>query len=238
MTDQSRPAVWPQLRAALDVGVSVAMLGAAVFMAWGASNKPEATSSRRALAVPQRPVRLVDAPVLGSPGAPVALLAFSDFECPFCSRFTKDVLPMLKQKYIASGKVQLVFRHLPLPIHQNARAAAQAAECAGRQNKFWPMHDRLFKDPSRLGGSDLRQYASEQGLDLDAFDSCLVQDADVTRRIQDDYDLARSLGIVATPSFFLGTVQPRGQLKVVEVIAGARPADHFVEALERVLGPR
>jgi protein-disulfide isomerase len=85
-------------------------------------------------------------PVLGNPNAPVKIVEFSDFECPFCRRFYQDTFPQLKKEYIDTGKVALYYRHLPLPMHPNAKPFANAAECANEQGKFWQMHDQIFKE--------------------------------------------------------------------------------------------
>jgi|SRR5215471_2729806 len=238
MRDEPLAARWSKFRVGLDIAASVAMIATALFFFWGASKKSEKTSGRPVLPVPKAPVPLAGAAIRGNPTAPFALLTFADFECPFCSRFTKEVLPILEQKYIASGELKFVFRNLPLPIHQHARRAAQAAECAGRQNRFWAMHDRLFLHSSNLADSELRQYAIDGGVDAMAFDSCLVNDATVSRRLDDDRELARSLGIVSTPSFFLGHVEPNGDLKVATVIAGARPVDYFIATVDKVIRVR
>jgi protein-disulfide isomerase len=100
------------------------------------------------------------------------------------------------------------------------------------------MHDSLFLNSSKLADSELRQYAIDGGVDAMAFDSCLVNDATVSRRLDDDRELARSLGIVSTPSFFLGRVEPNGDLKVATVIAGARPVDYFIATVDKVIRVR
>jgi|SRR5436309_4597280 len=95
--------------------------------------------------------RVADAPTLGLTDAPVTVVEFSDYQCPFCGRFYSTTLPALKRDYIDTGKVRYVFRDYPLDqIHPQARKAAEAAHCAGDQGKYWEMHDRLSKISRRL----------------------------------------------------------------------------------------
>ena len=92
---------------------------------------------------------------MGAKTAPVVVMEFSDFHCPFCRRHATTVLPRLKRDYVDTGKVLYVFRHFPLDTHPDAPAAGAAAACAGRQGKFWEMHDRFFETAARVGPADL-----------------------------------------------------------------------------------
>lgn len=109
----------------------------------------------------------------GDRKAKVALIEYSDFQCPFCGRFARETLPQLDEKYVRPGKVLVAFRHLPLPIHALAQRAAEAAECAGQQNKFWLMHDFLFRDSGQLAESKLTSSAAGLGLNDGQFKACL-----------------------------------------------------------------
>ena len=171
-----------------------------------------------------------DEPALGSPSAPVTIVEYSDFECPFCRRFFQQTLPALRQRYVEGGQVRFVFRHLPSPgVHPNALGAAAAAECAGEQGEFWSMHDLLFEQGVSGGRAQYRDYAAEIGLDVDAFDSCL-DDGTGNARIAADRAAAASVGARATPSFMVipRTGQPA-------VFAGARPFEVFEQLIEAVL---
>ena len=113
------------------------------------------------------PVRtsVADAPSLGRADAPVTLVEFSDFQCPFCGRFFATTLPALKKDYIDTGKLRYVFRDFPLDqLHPNARKAAEAAHCAGEQGKYWEMHDVLFQNQRALAPSQLTEYARAVGV--------------------------------------------------------------------------
>jgi protein-disulfide isomerase len=141
-------------KSAFDVITSVVMLGAATFLV--SSHLSSRGSSRPELEVPAEPVSIAGAANKGSVDARIVMIAFTDFQCPFCGRFAREVLPQLEHDYIATGRVQFVYRHLPLPIHQYALKAAQAAECARRQDQFWPMHDWLFARVWITDGADNR----------------------------------------------------------------------------------
>ncbi|UCD02943.1 MAG: DsbA family protein, partial [Candidatus Aenigmatarchaeota archaeon] len=110
--------------------------------------------------------------VKGDENAPVTIIEYSDFECPFCARFWEQTLPEIEENYIKTGKVKLIYRDFPLGFHANAQKAAEASECAGEQGKFWEYHDVLY-DTRALSVSDLKQHAKDLGLDSTKFDSCL-----------------------------------------------------------------
>ena len=111
-------------------------------------------------------IDLTDAPSRGNQAAQVTLVEFSDYQCPFCGQFTREALPQVLAEYVNSGKIRYVFRDFPLEgLHPDATKAAEAAHCAGEQNKYWSMHDRLFENQEKLGIPDLRAYASDLGLD-------------------------------------------------------------------------
>ena len=95
-----------------------------------------------------------DDPVLGDPNAKVTIIAFEDFQCPFCERFDTQTFPQLKSQYIDTGKAKFIFRDFPLSFHQNADNAANTAECANEQGKFWQMHDKLFTNNGALNPAD------------------------------------------------------------------------------------
>ena len=117
-------------------------------------------------ALPTEPLSVEGATLKGDMRAGVALIVYSDFECPFCSRFALDTWPSLEQKYVSTGKVRVAFRHLPIEsIHRYALKASEAAACADQQAKFWPMHDVLFKNPKQLDDASLAKYAKELKLD-------------------------------------------------------------------------
>jgi len=177
------------------------------------------------------PIPIGDAPVKGSREAKVGLVVFSDFQCPVCAQSTKDLLPELASRYIDTGKVLLVFYHDPLPMHAAARGAAEAAECADRQGRFWDMHDWAFDHQQSLGA--MRDGAKALGLDMPAFDKCAS--GQTAEKIKSDLALAKKLEVVGTPTWFIGTVEPTGAVKPVDQIVGLARADVYRKAIDKLL---
>src|SRR5689334_12321708 len=110
---------------------------------------------------PEIPLPVGGEPFKGSPAARVAIVEYSDFQCPYCGEYAREIFPRLDSNYIKSGKVRYYFRDLPLASHTFALGAAQAARCAGEQGKFWEMHDHLFANQTALAPADLSRYAHE-----------------------------------------------------------------------------
>jgi protein-disulfide isomerase len=164
-------------------------------------------------------VSIEGAPFRGAPDAPVTLVEFSDFECPFCKR-AHPTLTQVLEKY--SGKVRLVYRDFPLEsIHPQARRAAEAARCAEDQGKFWDYYDVLFKESPKLSADDLKRYATQVGLDGTKFDSCVAGGVH-KGTVQRDLEEGNRLGITGTPAFFIN-----GRL-----ISGAQPFDAFARVID------
>jgi protein-disulfide isomerase len=194
---------------------------------------PPAPSAARPQAAPARiAVSTKGRPALGDAEAPLTLVEFTDYQCPFCNRFFKTTFPELKKRYIDTGKLRLVVKDLPLAFHANARKAAQAAHCAGEQGKFWALHDKLYENAARLEAANLPGYAAQAGLDAAAFRDCLAS-ARHLDAIDGDAAEAGRVGITGTPSFVLGrttedTVQG-------EKIVGAQPYAAFAAKIEALL---
>ena len=162
------------------------------------------------------------APVRGSAGAPVTVVEFSDFECPFCKQ-THPTLKQVLERY--PGKVQLAYRDFPLDsIHPQARRAAEAARCANDQGKFWEYHDVLFTQSPQLALEDLRRYAGQLGLDVTKFDGCLAAGVHKAT-VQRDLDEGNRLGITGTPAFFING----------RTLSGAQPLEAFTRLIEQEL---
>ena len=156
-------------------------------------------------------------PAIGDPGSPVVIVEFSDFECPHC-RAAQPFIRRVLERW--PGRVRLAFRHFPIERHANAMPAARAAACAERQNRFWPVHDRLFA--AALDDDALRAAASAGGLDLAEFEACRKSELSL-ERVRKDIVLGRNAGVSGTPAFFVNG-QP------VSSAAGLEPA------AERILG--
>jgi protein-disulfide isomerase len=179
-------------------------------------------------------VSLEGAARVGSRSAKVVLIEYSDFQCPYCARAAQQTLPPVINKYVKAGKVQVVFRHLPLSqIHPLAQKAAEAAECAGQQGKFWEMHDVLFRNREKLDDVGLRSHAVTVGLDATRFGRCL-DGGETAEKVRRDTAEARSMQITGTPTFLLGTLQPGDRVKLVRRAASATP-EMLEQSLEAML---
>ena len=177
-------------------------------------------------------VALSDRPIRGDKDAPLTLVEFTDYQCPYCQRFFRDTYPQLKAKYIDTGKLRLVVKDFPLSFHKNARKAAQAAHCAGDQERFWEMHDLLFDNANRLQAKLLPGYAEALSMDVAEFDECLASNRHLTAIDGDSRD-ARTAGITGTPSFVLGKTD--GDTLVGARITGAKPLQIFERQIEALL---
>lgn len=165
-----------------------------------------------------------DDPVLGDKNAKVTIIEFSDYECPFCARFATQTLPQIKDQYVKTGKVKIVFRDFPLSFHANAQKAAEAAECADDQGKYWEYHDKLFANTQSLDVTSLKQYAKDLGLDATKFNSCL-DTGKYTAEVKKDFSDGQAVGISGTPSFVIN-----GKL-----VVGALPFEMFKQEIDAAL---
>ena len=145
-------------------------------------------------------------PSLGSADAPVTVVEFTDYQCPYCRRFHQTTFPQLRKTYVDSGKVRWIVRNLPLGFHPDARPAALAAHCAGDQGKFWQMRDTLFSNSANLGREALEAYAAELGLDGQVFANCLDQQRH-KGQIDTDASEANRVRITGTPTFVIGRTE-------------------------------
>jgi len=176
-------------------------------------------------------------PVIGNLDAPITIIEFSDFQCPFCARFYSQTLPLIYEEYIDQGKVKLVFRDFPIQsIHPNAVPAAVASECANEQGKFKEMHDILFDNQNQWNNQEtvdalslFSQYATEIQLEQETFDSCLTSGKYI-EEIQKDLNDGQNYGVTGTPGFFVGN----DQIGYVQ-IKGAQPFDIFKKVIDAQL---
>jgi len=186
---------------------------------------------------PARPtvatVSISNKPVMGSESAPVTVVEFADYQCPYCLRFTSTTFPSLKRDYIDTGKVRWVALNLPLPFHKDARKAAQAALCAGEQGKFWEMREELFKNPQKLAAEHLPEHAASVGIDVEAFNACLASDRHFADIDQDAKD-ASKVRLTGTPSFIVG--KTASDKITGQVVIGAQPLNVFRAAIRKALG--
>lgn len=181
--------------------------------------------------MPADQIPTAGSPVLGSPDAPLVMIEYSDYQCPFCSRYKEETFPRIKEAYIDTGLMRYIFKDFPLSFHAQAHSAAQAARCAGDQGDYWGMHNLLFADQAGWSNAAALQtfqnYAGQLGLDVASLASCLegeVHAAAVDRDLQEGL----SLGVTGTPAFFVGD----------RFISGAQPYEVFQQAIESALTVR
>jgi len=159
---------------------------------------------------------------LGDPNAPLTIIEYSDFLCPYCRTAALNIVPQIEAEYVVTGKVKLVFKHFV--VHgQEAALAAGAAECAGQQDAFWLYHDMLFLNSGTVDFTteNLKQFGEELGLDTDSFNACLDSQSYMDKLVA-DVDEARRRGVEGTPTFYVGQTQ----------IVGAKSYDTFQTAIE------
>jgi protein-disulfide isomerase len=184
-------------------------------------------------AAPERvKVGIGESYTIGAANAPVTMVAFVDYECPFCKRFDVQTYPQLKKQYIDTGKLRYVIRDLPLEFHKRAMKAAEASYCAAEQGKFWEMRDKLIVNAERLNAELLPGYAKEIGLADERFRGCLDSGKYVPR-LQKSLDDARALGITGTPTFVIG--KSSGDTVEGVKVVGAQPYASFEQHIKSLL---
>ena len=206
------------------------------YLVWGRNTRPAAVASnptqspaqaQSPSAVPtQKTVRYTvpvgDSPSIGAANAPVTIIEFSDFECPYCRTWQQEVFPQLMSSY--GDKIRFVYRNFPLSSHANALPAANAAMCANEQGKYWEYHDKLFGMTLPLETASYQKYASDLGLDTTKFNDCYNNKRYQTN-IQADVTFATSLGVDQTPTFFINGL----------AVLGAESYDFFKQIIDQEL---
>jgi protein-disulfide isomerase len=222
-------------------GLSVLAFAAGIlvgYVVWGTESASKGAQNSQTAGQASGP--LVEAPVTAQPNykrydipiegfhsigpkdAPIKIVEFSDFQCPYCRRWHQEVYEPLLAAY--PGKILLIYRNLPLTsIHPDAFAAAEAAMCAGDQNVFWQYHDKLFSSEA-LGDVVYEQYADELSLDIPTFVDCITEHTH-QEAILEDSNFAIDLGISSTPTFFVNGL----------AIVGAQPLDYFQQVIDKEL---
>jgi protein-disulfide isomerase len=199
--------------------------------------KDGARAPAKAAAFKEQVISIGNSPYKGNNDAPVTIVEYSDYQCPYCARSYRDVMPKLQEEYIDTGKVRFVMREFPLAsIHKNATNASLAALCAGKQDKYWEMHNEMFENQKQLKVDDLKAHAATIGLDTDAFDTCLTN-KETESDLRADMASATKLGQRGTPGFFFGLTDPSDPDKVnLSVsIRGAQSIDNFRASIDDLL---
>jgi len=197
-----------------------------------ANNQPTQNQNNgNAQGNPSAPVKVADRsgqPVLGNSSAKVTIYEFSDFQCPYCQSFFSQTMGQIETSYINTGKAKIIFRYFPLSFHANAEKAAEAAECANEQGKFWQYHDLLFKngksDGTGLAVPDLKNYAGQMGLDQNKFNTCLDTGA-TANIVSADLKAGQNAGVSGTPTFFVNGTE----------LVGAQPFANFQQTIDAAL---
>ncbi|MDP3245204.1 MAG: DsbA family protein [bacterium] len=168
--------------------------------------------------------------IRGDKNAPITLVEFSDFQCPYCKRF-HPTMQQVMENY--QGQVRWIYRHFPLDFHQNAQKSAEAAECAGEQGKFWEYIDKAFEnsqaDGTGLNAEDLKKYAQELGLNTGKFNDCFAN-GKFTSKVKADMDSGQTAGVTGTPGTIL--IDKNGN---AELISGALPYEQIKAKIDSVL---
>lgn len=169
---------------------------------------------------------------LGKSDAPLVLLEYTDYQCPFCNRFYTTAFPELKKQYVDAGKMRFVSRDYPLDFHPHSMKAAQATHCAGDQDKFWQLKDALMNNYSRLTPELITSLARDTSLDMAKFQACMDA-GKYLPEIKEGIAAAQSVGINGTPSFVLGKVT--GEYLDGYRIVGAQPYAAFESMAKEIL---
>jgi len=174
-----------------------------------------------------------DGPVLGNKNATIWIVEFTDFQCPFCSRYHTQVFPQLKQNYIETNKIQYTVRDYPLGFHKYAKLAAISTNCAADQNAYWKMRDELFASKGVINETLFTELAEKLGLEMNDFSKCIAEDIRA-KKVESDLAYGQRLGIQGTPSFFVGRME-NGKLVNAQRIIGAQPYSKFAQVVDKLI---
>lgn len=173
---------------------------------------------------PRQAIAKADRPTRGPEDAPIQMIEFSDFQCPYC----ESAFPIVNQVLNTYGdRIHFTYRHYPLAIHPRARPAAEASQCAAEQGKFWPFYDKLFGDQSRLSDGDFKQYAAQLGLDTAQFNAC-VDSHKYKAEVDVDIRAGDEAGVSGTPAFYING----------RMLSGAQPFEAFKRIIDEELAQK
>lgn len=214
--------------------VGALMIAGSIYISFGVPNQKAVQSRGVSQASPPPPpspnpnppvagettvaVSADDDAFLGKENAPIVVIEFSDFQCPFCRKMWRDTLPQLKKEYIDTGKVKFVYRDFPLDFHPGAMPAAQGADCAREEGQFWEMHDKIFGEQDKQGTGtiqfgikEVKQWAAAIGLDTKKFNQCL-DSGKYDGEVKDDLKDGQAAGVTGTPNTFVNGRKLNGAL--------------------------
>ena len=181
-------------------------------------------------------VDAVGAQSIGDPNAALSLIVFSDFQCPFCGQFVRSTYKSIESEFVRTAKVRYVFRYFPLESHPLAKAASVAASCAGAQGRFWQMHDLLFSMDHIIADDTFTAETNMLGLDRRMFLKC--QSRGVQLDVERDIKEGQRIGVVSTPTFFIGHNHSDGRIVITKKIRGSVDIKAFEVDLRDALNER
>ena len=219
--------------ALLIIGVGLGWAGTLLSQQWGEAQQQQIRRQPRAKAKLSTALLIDKEPSLGTANAPLTIVEFSDFECPYCKRFHEQVFPKLNKQYVETGLVRFVHKDLPLPFHQQARSAAAATRCASEQDQYWELYGALYEQQNCLSCKGVQGIAGEQNLDLQTLEACMERTA-IQTQINANISEAALHNIRATPTFVIGPTLSNGKHEG-EVIEGALPWPRFRALIDQKL---
>ncbi|MDP2948310.1 MAG: DsbA family protein [Chloroflexota bacterium] len=212
------------------VAVVVAVAAVAGLIVLGTLTRGGGVDDNTSLVVPtpRGPETPSQGSILGSANAPLTIVEYSDFQCPFCGELAQEIMPQLEKDYLATGKAKLVFKYVRF-LGDESQWAAEAADCAGEQGKFWDYHDMLFanqrgENKGAFSKDNLKRFAAALNLDTTAFNACL-DEGRYTGKVAENNNEARTRGINSTPTVFVGQTS----------IVGLKSYEAFKTAIEEEL---
>ena len=221
----------------LALGLGIGSSGTVALQQWASTSAPIAEARVEQQQPPEAALTtellLEGEPALGSGKAPLTIVEFSDFECPYCRQFHEEVLPSLKRDYIDTGLVRFIHKDLPLPFHKQARPAAAAARCAGEQNRYWDLYDALFDQQTCLECRGVVGIAEAINLDSSALRACMQRETTETL-ITTNLSEADLHNIRATPTFVIGPSRT-DEKHHGDVVEGAMPWPEFKAVIDQHL---
>lgn len=188
------------------------------------------TQPTRPVAKAPKEMSLNDPYFMGEDDARVMVVEFTDYQCPFCARHSKNVFPEIKKNFVDTGKIRYAIRDYPLGFHSQAKSAAIAANCVGEQGKYWDMHEILFNNSGSLSSDFYAQQVEQLGLNVEKYQTC-VDKSDSTKNIEQSLADGNKYGVTGTPKFFVGVIK-EDKLINIKAISGAQSYNVFASAIE------